>query len=140
MKRINILSVMVALVVMITAVSCTTMTETQDDYYGRTGASRVYVDDPYRGTVVLERDPYSGRYYEVSPYGNYGTSRVYGSYGTYGGRYYNNNNSRNYNRNNNNRNYNNRNYRGQDTQRPAQEQRTDHQQSREEARKKILGN
>src|SRR5829696_1261062 len=80
MKRFNLLSAVIAVVLMVTAVSCTTMRGTEDDYYyDRTQydrvqpSNRIYVDDPYRGTIVLERDPYTGRYYEVGSYGgNYG--------------------------------------------------------------------
>ena len=81
MKRFNFLTVMIALVLMVTAVSCSTMQGTEDEYYGRRvpgSPNRVYVEDPYRGTVVLERDPYSGRYYEVNSYGSaYGYGNGY---------------------------------------------------------------
>jgi hypothetical protein len=129
MKRFNLLSVAVALVLLVSAVGCTTMTGTQDDRYDRVQSNRVYVDDPYRGTVVLERDPFTGRYYEVDSYGStynnryYSRSRGYNSYG------------RNYNTYN--RNYN----RGRNTQQqPTQQQRAQNEQSRQEARKKVLGN
>jgi hypothetical protein len=134
MKRFNFLPVVVAFVLMITAVGCTTMTGTQDEYYERGRTERVYVDDPYRGTVVLERDPYTGRYYEVNPYGSYNT-RVYRGNSGYYGR---NNNSRYYNRNN--RTSRETYERGnQNTQRPTDDQIRDHQKSRDEARKKVLG-
>lgn len=135
MKRSNFLLVAIALVLTITAVSCTTMAGTQDDYYNgrdaRVYGNRVYVEDPYRGTIVLERDPRTGRYYEVnSPYynGYYGNS-----YGRRYGRVYNSPNHRgnkgSYNRNNNNSH-------NQNTQRPT----PDDRKTRDEARKKILGN
>src|SRR3954469_8426138 len=117
MKRSNFLLVAIALVLTITAVSCTTLTGTQDDYYNgqeaRVYGNRVYVDDPYRGTVVLERDPYTGRYYEVNPYGSYGNRnyRVYNSNGGYYGR---NNGYRNNNRYNGNRGS----YQNQNSQKP----------------------
>jgi hypothetical protein len=134
MKRFNFLPVVVAFVLMITAVGCTTMTGAEDGY-SRSRADRVYVDDPYRGTVVLERDPYTGRYYEVNPYGSYNTRTYRGSNGYYGRT----NNSRYYNRN----------YRtnrevyergNQNTQRPTDDQIKDRQKSRDEARRKVLGN
>jgi hypothetical protein len=111
------------------------MAGTQDDYYGqdaRVYGNRVYVDDPYRGTIVLERDPRTGRYYEVSPYydGYYGNSiysRTYrnnrSGYPTYrrnGGGYYNGNTSNN-NQNNN---------------RSSEQYKKD----KDDARNKILGN
>jgi len=125
----------VALVLMVTAVSCTTMRGTEDEYYEtqrvQGSPNRIYVDDPYRGTVVLERDPYSGRYYEVNSYGS--------SYG-YGSRY-----DRRYNSSRSNRYYGNNNrYRtnnGSVYQQTPQHQSTPEQQrDRQEARKKILGN
>lgn len=133
MKRFNFLPVVVAFVLMITAVGCTTMTGTEDGYYERGRAQRVYVDDPYRGTVVLERDPYTGRYYEVNPYGSYNTRIYRGNNGYYGR-----NNSRYYDRN----------YRSdrdtyqrsnQNNQRPSDDELKDRQRSRDEARRKVLG-
>lgn len=87
--------------------------------------NRVYVDDPFYGNVVLERDPFTGRYYDVT-----------NGYGGLSSPYYNGwNNSRGF------RNYpNNRVYRGSrntNLQKPAQ---GDVQRSREEARRKVLGN
>lgn len=135
MKRFNFLLVAIAIVLTITAVSCTTMAGTQDDYYSgqeaRVYGNRIYVDDPYRGTIVLERDPRTGRYYEVNSYYNdryYGTrSRAYDPY--YGSPYYGRRNGGYYQRNNNNSNN------SQNNQRP-----TDDNKKRDEARKKILGN
>jgi hypothetical protein len=141
MKRFNFLLMAIALVLTITAVSCTTMAGSQDDYYNgqdaRVSGNRVYVDDPYRGTVVLERDPRTGRYYEVGSYNPYNngysnrySSRAYGN--TYYGR------SPNYGRNNSGsyRNNNNSNNNTQNNQRP----RDDDRKTKDEARKKILGN
>ena len=99
MKRFNFIPAVIAIVLMITAASCTTMTGTQDEYYERSQANRIYVEDPYRGTVVLERDPYTGRYYDVTygsrigslyngyyPYRTYRhNGGYYRSYGTIGG-------------------------------------------------------
>jgi len=136
MKNFSLLSVVIAVVLMVTAVSCTTMRETSDDYYyDRTAGSsnRIYVDDPYRGTVVLERDPYSGRYYEIGTYGaspyGYRNDR-YSSVNSRNYRKYRNNGSWNGNYNQNN---NNNTYQG-GTQNQTREQR------RDEARKKVLGN
>lgn len=132
MKRFNFLPVVIALVLLVTAVSCTTMAGTEDGYGRQVYGNRVYVEDPNRGTVVLERDPWTGRYYEVGPYSTYGTygspyygSRVYGSRG-YSGRGY-----RNYDRN---EGY----YRNNQSsnQRPTEQD----NRSRDEARKKVLGN
>lgn len=145
MKRFNFLLVAIAAVLTIT-VSCTTMAGTQDDYYSgqeaRVYGSRVYVDDPYRGTVVLERDPRTGRYYEVSPsYNGYYGNRIYGSRSYdpyYSGPYYGRRSSGGYSRNNNSSNTqsNQNTQNNQNTQRPAEND----QKTRDEARKKILGN
>ena len=135
MKRFNFLLAAIALVLTVTAVSCTTMAGTQDDYYDgqQVYGDRVYVQDPYRGTIVLERDPWTGRYHEVggySPYSTYGNNRYYSrGYRTYGnsyptyrrnsGGYSNNNNS-------NNNQYSNRSS-------------DDYKRDKDDAREKILG-
>lgn len=131
MKRFNFLLAAFAIMLTITAVSCTTMGGPRDDYYNRDNArtygDRVYVDDPYRGTVVLQRDPRTGRYYEISsPYGYYG-DRYYGSRYGYGYGY-----SYPYSRRSTGT------YRRQpSTQKPAPTQ--EDRKARDEARKKILG-
>jgi len=129
----------VAVVLMVAAVGCTTLRESGDEYYdpaSRSVSNRVYVEDPYRGVVVLERDPYTGRYYEVNSFGNY-----YGN-----GRYY----DRNYDRSGyrSGRTYDSRYYRSntprtrvtQPAQQPSQEQLRDREKNRDEARRKVLGN
>jgi hypothetical protein len=136
MKRFNFLSLVVALVLTVAAVGCTTMRETEDGYYEtpRSTANRVYVDDPYRGTVVLERDPFTGRYYEVNSYGTGYNNRNYRGYnnGYYGNGYHGRTTNRTYSRGGS---YNN----SQQNQQPSEEQIRAQQKSREEARKKILG-
>ena len=63
-----------------------------DDYYEpdprvSSTPSRIWVEDPYRpgASILMERDPFSGRYYPVSgaydTYGTYGS--VYPPYGRY---------------------------------------------------------
>ena len=152
MKRFNLLSVVIAAILMVSAVSCTTLRETEGDdtYYDRTAPvlNRIYVDDPYRGTVVLERDPYTGRYYELGSVGIYGA-------GAYRGRFYDNYYGGPYNRPNtryrNNRTYNtprydnrNTNNRNNTNNTPTTEQRNQQQEKREEvrqeARNKVLRN
>ncbi len=76
-------------VIMVVAVSCSTMQRTTDDYYATDEPARRYMYNSYGNQViVLERDPYTGRYYQVSPYGYYSGSPYSNDY-----RYYN----RNYN-------------------------------------------
>ena len=75
------------------------MTGMQDEYGDRPVARRVYIEDPYRGMVLLERDARTGRYYEANGYG-YGRTYYYGNgpyldYNDYQGRnnrYFRNNN------------------------------------------------
>ncbi len=132
MKNFKFLPVVFILALVITAVGCTTLRETGDDeYYERSApvSNRIYVDDPYRGTVVLERDPFTGRYYEVNSYGSYNGSRNRGYDPNYG-------RTNNYPRDR-------RIYRTpqQNTeQQPTQEQIKAREKNKEEARKKVLGN
>ena len=143
MKRFSFLQVAIALILMVTAVSCTTMQGVEDEYYstqsGRIATDRVYVNDPYRGTVVLERDPYTGRYYEVSsPYTTY-NNRYDSRYDSrYDRRYGNSRTNNGYGRNN--RTYRNNGSYQQTPQKPTEEQIRSNQKNREEARKKVLGN
>jgi hypothetical protein len=123
MKNVKfLLAIFTAAVLM--ASCATTQSASGEDYNDLDGTkrigNRVYVDDPYYGTVVLERDPFTGRYYDVtygyggyrSPYNTF--NRGYRSYP----RYYRNNSG------------------GTIQQRPVQK---DVPVNRGEARKKILG-
>lgn len=122
----NVKFLLAIFTVAVVMASCATTQNTSGEYDEnnmRRVGDRVYVDDPYYGTVVLERDPFTGRYYDVtygyrgyaSPYNRYNTHyRGYRSYP----RYYRNNN-------------------GGTIQKPQQQE---VQKNREEARKKILGN
>ncbi len=131
MKRFHLIPAFVAIILMFTAVSCTTMTGTQDEYYERSATpNRLYVEDPYRGTIVYERDPYSGRYYEVNSFGS-NNNRIYRNNDTYGRTY--DNRSRNYNRGNTPRVY-------DRADEPTQEEKKELLKNRDEARKKVLGN
>ena len=135
MKQFNFLSALMAVLLMVTAVSCTTLQgATDDEYYSdyrRTAPNRIYVEDPYYGTVVLEKDPYSGRYYQVSPYGGYSNRYAYNN--RYGSDY---RAPRNRNRNYSNSNRNNY---PSASQGQAEQQKTQQQEKREEARRKVLG-
>ena len=135
MKQFNFLSALIAVLLMVTAVSCTTLQgATDDEYYSdyrRTAPNRIYVDDPYYGTVVLEKDPYSGRYYQVSPYGNSNryayNNRYWSDYRAprNRNRYYSNSNRNNY---------------PAASQGQTEQQKIQQQEKREEARRKVLGN
>lgn len=130
MKNFNLLSAVIVVVLMVTAISCTTAQGGYgDEYYStydRRTPNRVYVDDPYYGTVILERDPYSGRYYQASPYGySYRNNTRYN-------KAYSRNRNNYYYRNN--ENSNTRNNQGQ-----TEQQKKDWEKQRNEARKKVLG-
>ena len=88
MKKFNFLSLLAGLVVIVTLASCG-MTQPgygDEQYPDRTVRSRSIYSDPYYSGTQIVRDPYTGRYYEVTPispgYDTYGYP--YGSYGTYG--------------------------------------------------------
>ncbi len=130
MKRFPFLPVVLSVVLAVAFMSCTTLQGAQgDEYYDRVSSApnRIYVDDPYRGTIVLERDPYTGRYYDVNAYGygtgyGYANDRIYGrtSYPRYDRRVY-------------------RTPRQNTPQQPTQEQIRQKEKNKEEARNKILG-
>ena len=132
MKNIKFLLALFTIVVI--AASCATTQGAMDDEYindprAQQVGNRVYLQDPYYGTVILERDPFTGRYYDVT-YGTRYGSRYSGS--PYGG-------NRVYRYNNRGGNYN----RGGNIQIQPQQQtpsRKEVQQSNPQARRKILGN
>lgn len=145
MKRFNFLTAAIAVILTVTAVSCTGLREMGgDDYYDNAvrtnGHSRIYVEDPYRGTVVLEKDPYTGRYYEASPYGysyGYRTANPYYRSTPYyrNNRYYRTTPVYRGNGNSSNQRY----ERVPNTSKPTQPPTKEQEQKREEVRKKILG-
>jgi hypothetical protein len=75
MKRFNFLSVAVIAVLMVFAVGCTTLQESAGGYYEDAPRSRAYRQAPFGSNqvIVVERDPFTGQYYQVSPYGHYGS-------------------------------------------------------------------
>jgi hypothetical protein len=122
MKNYNFLSKGIIGLLMVAAVGCTTLGEATGEYdeydQGRT-SRRVYVDQSYIGSdqIILQRDPFTGRYYQVSPYGYYqGRSNFYG------------------------RNYSNRNYNYRDNRnQQSQEQKAESQKKITQARDIIRG-
>lgn len=54
-----------------------------DDPRAQQMGNRIIMQDPLYGTVVLERDPYTGRYYDVTP-----NARMGYGYGSPYGRFY----------------------------------------------------
>jgi hypothetical protein len=126
MKSHNLLSMVIAGILLVTAVSCTStrdIYQEDDDRVSRQTPHRILVDDPYYGTIVMERDPFTGRYYQVGSYGQsaygYGNDRYRDS------RYY--------------RDYPRRQVIVQRNETPSQTPQQK-EQSRQEARRKVLGN
>lgn len=115
------------LTVLVLMASCTPMQNLTSDEMNdpRTTqvGNRLYVQDPFYGNVVLERDPFTGRYYDVTYGSRFGTG-AYGGYPYRGG-------YRGYNRGG----Y----YRNVPVQRQAPV-RQEAPQERQETRKKVLGN
>ena len=120
MKRFNFVHVLSMLVLVVILASFGFKQPGYGEYYyDRPVRSRQIYSDPYYGNATtIVRDPYTGRYYEITPVGPYGYD-TYSSYpyGTYGG------NSRYYGRGNNRGYSNNSPRRTQTTTQPQQQQR-----------------
>lgn len=145
MKRFPFLSAALIAVLMVVAVGCTVPYDTAGgDYYeDRIGHGGYYGSHYGSNVIVVERDPFTGRYYEVAPYGTYGYPA--GGRGVYinprgNSRYYNNRDTRNQNtvrdggsyRNNDNQ------YRQQPTEQRQQQRQADVRQM-ESTKESILG-
>jgi len=76
MKRINFVSVAFIAVLMVLAISCTPLQQSQGGYEEAPRSSRVYRTAPYgsQQVIVVERDPFTGQYYQVGPNAYYGGS------------------------------------------------------------------
>lgn len=84
MKIPNFITLAFIAVLMVLVVSCTPMQQSRGGGYEEApGSGRVYRTAPYGGNqvIVVERDPYTGQYYQVSPYGYYGGSPYYNPFG-----------------------------------------------------------
>jgi hypothetical protein len=100
MKKFNFVHILTMLVLVVVLASCgfTQPGYGDEQYPDRTVRSRSIYTDPYYGTTQVVRDPYTGRYYEVTPVSPYGYG--YDSYGTYGNsRYYGRSSGRRYSNN-----------------------------------------
>ncbi|RYY86847.1 MAG: hypothetical protein EOO15_13365 [Chitinophagaceae bacterium] len=95
MKNTFLGSVVVAALLAVGVVGCVPLQQTSGDdgYYEpdtrvSTAPSRIYVEDPYRPgyQILMERDPFSGRYYPVTRGSVYGAPGAYGSSDPYYGR------------------------------------------------------
>lgn len=114
-------------ILMVTAVSCTAIRE--GGYYEEMDSrGSAYYGQPGlygRDVIVVERDPFTGRYYPVSPYGYYSTPHGY-----YGTPYY---SHRNYNQSNRSH------YRNSPVQGPSPQQREQTRVQMDASKSKILG-
>jgi hypothetical protein len=88
MKNRFFLLMAVIAVLAVSVISCTPTSQISDYPNGP-----VYNSSPYgNNVIVVERDPYTGRYYQVNPNGTYlndtyyNPNPYYNGYGTYGGR------------------------------------------------------
>ncbi len=83
MKYFKLLPLTVVVVLMVAMVGCTTIRDASGEYGDApVRGRRVYYENPYYGnTIILERDPYTGQLYQLSPYG-------YSPFGTYGYNHY----------------------------------------------------
>jgi hypothetical protein len=100
MKNFNFVQILGMLVLVVTLASCglTQPGYGDNEYPDRTVRSRQIYSDPYynSGTTIV-RDPYTGRYYEVTPVAPYGYDPYLSPYSTYGNtRYYGRSTSRGY--------------------------------------------
>ena len=145
MKRFPFLSMALIGVLMVVAVGCTVPYETAGGgYYEDRVDNGSYYGSPYgNNVIVVERDPYTGRYYEVSPYGS--SVYPYGGRGVYttprgNSRYYNNRDTRYNNNVRNGGSYRNDNtqYRQQQTEQRQQQRQADVRQM-ESTKESILG-
>jgi hypothetical protein len=143
MKRNPFLLMAFLGVLMVAAVGCTTVQGAQDDGYyenstSRTAPSRIYVDDPYHygRTILMERDPYTGKYYEVSPNSIYNNG--YSTYDPYGNSRY---DTRRYDRRTSNSGYGRRQpaYQQPAPPRPTEQERQEAEQKRRTSKDVILG-
>ncbi len=94
MKNFRLVHILTMVSLVVVLASCgLTQPGYGEDYSDRPIRDRSVYMDPYYGNSTIVRDPYTGRYYEVTPVDSYGYGypAPYGSYG----------NSRNYGRNNN---------------------------------------
>jgi len=145
MKRFPLLSVALIAVLMVVAVGCTAPLNTSGGYYEDRVERGGYYGSPYGSNViVVERDPYTGRYYEVNPHTGYSyrTGGVYAA--PRGGRVIYDNRNRNNNTRYNNSVRNGGTYRNNDAQRQQQAQQREQQRQAdvrkmESTKESILG-
>lgn len=73
MRRFNFQSMALIAVLLVTFASCTALQETAGGYEEAPSRRRVYSAAPYgyggQQVIILERDPYTGQYYQVTPFG-----------------------------------------------------------------------
>src|SRR5215213_738096 len=95
-KLVHILT-MLSFVVVLASCGLTQPGYGEEEYSDRPVRSRQVYMDPYYGNTTIVRDPYTGRYYEVTPVSPYGYDTYSSPYGSTGNsRYYEKNNARAY--------------------------------------------
>ena len=97
MKRFNFVHVLSMLVLVVILASCgfTQPGYGDEGYSDRPVRGRQVYADPYYGNTTIVRDPYTGRYYEVTPVSPNGYDTYGSRYGTYeDNRYYGRGNNR----------------------------------------------
>ncbi len=134
MKQASFLQVVFFAVLLVVSASCGVPMGASGDYYEEAPArGNRYYGNSYGGTntIIVERDPFTGRYYQISPGGVYG--------GIYGAPAYPYNQPRYYGRNNSSRS--NVYYRKYPQRQPQQtpQRREQVRRDREQARETILG-
>ena len=139
MKNYRFLQMAVIAILLVTAVGCTAIREGSGYYEDEPTSCGTYFGGPRnyggRNVIVVERDPYTGRYYQVSPYDTYGGGYYSNPYPNYY-RGYDRGYSRGYNNNNSYRNYNNGSVQQQQ---PTQQQTEERRAEQNNARDQILG-
>ena len=101
MKQFRFVHILTMLSLVVVLASCGfTQPGYGDDYSDRPVRNRQVYMDPYYGNTRIVRDPYTGRYYEVTPVSPYGYDTYSSAYGSYGNSRYNGRNtSRSYSNN-----------------------------------------
>lgn len=132
MKNIKLLLGLFAVVIMMASCATTqsAMYDDMDNPRSQAIGNRIYMQDPFYGTVVLERDPYTGRYYDVTfgqRFGNGFYGNPYGGFYRGGGGVVSGGTNRNFNGNG-------------KVVKPQSPPRQEIRQDREATRRRVLGN
>ena len=79
MRYSRLFSIAAVAVLMVVMASCTVVRDGYGEYEDGYSGRRVYHGNVYGGnTIIVERDPFTGHLYRVSPYGYYSPFDTYG--------------------------------------------------------------